>query len=182
MNAGRIALAVGLLWLASRGRRVASLDLRHADPDAGDGETTAELKAGTLLFHGTSAAADFDLPEAPAWFSSSETVARTFVWWRSGPDPRVMVYRLVVAQEVLVWRDRDDVAAFLGDTGAISTRELARIVRRRGYDGWLYSDAYGEGRDDVLLWRPGALDLVDVIETPTPQPIWNAHDSIDWRR
>ena len=44
---------------------------------------THNLRRGTILYHGTSVEEDFDVPDAPAWFSTSESVARQFIGYHS---------------------------------------------------------------------------------------------------
>ncbi len=70
----------------------------------------ASIPKGTLLYHGTSAEDVFEDPEEGeglqglAWVSTSEKVARYFVFWNTSGDttdrPRILVYRVLDLVEV----------------------------------------------------------------------------------
>ena len=131
------------------------------------------LRKGTLLYHGTRAREPFEeggfAPNAPAWFSTSETVAREFVDWHEGPKARILVYRLTSNVPCLVTiEDKDDFQRLEDrieeETGlgiGMGASDMAEaICERTHYNGWYIPYNYPSG-DDILLCNTDALEFVE---------------------
>ena len=134
---------------------------------------TVNLSKGTLLYHGTQAPEDFDYPDGPAWFTTSEEVARRFVSWnRVAGDarPRLLVYRVEVPilDLILIYnphdmqRMMDHLARVEGDLDDASPRELADEVCHSRYSGWHIRANYPDGGSDTLLCDPE--DWLELVE------------------
>ncbi len=165
MSAAGILAGLQALSPVSRLRRRGS---RSALPTVG-------LAPGTLLYHGTQAPEDFEHPDGPAWFTTSEAVARRFVGWNrvaGEARPRLLVYRVTAPLRDLILingqRDMqammDHLAGVEGDLDHASPRELAEEVCQSRYNGWHIRANYPDGGSDTLLCDPEDwLELVEEI-------------------
>lgn len=123
---------------------------------------TATLKAGTILYHGTSA--EFEDLEGPSWVSRSVSVADFFKGRYKGPQPRVLVFETTESLNLILIRTPREFAEVLleaGHTGDEDMTEIAELFAARfagEYDGWIIPDNYPDG-DDILLIAPD-----DVLE------------------
>lgn len=107
------------------------------------------LPRGHKLYHGTNASFDPDDDDliAPAWFSSSQSVARHFA--RGGA---IREYVLTAPIVLPVITSRSDRARFfetfdIADAGA---EDMADDMGRSGLPGWIIPNNYPDG-DDILL-------------------------------
>lgn len=116
-----------------------------------------DLPAGTALFHGTNEAAKFAVPKGPAWFTVTPEGAEQWQDWatpRKRGTPRTMAVktnrplRLIVLDSYEVWSElsyklcREDEAHY---------GQLARAVKKAGYDGWLSdTEVMISNTDEVL--------------------------------
>jgi hypothetical protein len=118
---------------------------------------TRKLDRGALLYHGTSAPADFAFPDGPAWFSDARAVADEFqsrhAW--SPSRPRTLVFSVSESPELLLVNSRADFDAFEDEHEELPNDpvESAEVVCRAGYDGWIIPDNYPEGAD-IMICRP----------------------------
>lgn len=166
MTAGR-RLRLDVLVVEAR---VAPLDVllreaRRREGSAARRWPTDVIAKGTRLYHGTSARTRFepDVPEGPAWFSTSRDVAERFVDWQGrAKDRRLLVYE-VVARIPKLARVRSS-----GDMETLmerlvpweppeSVEEMRDAMSRQDeFEGWFIHDNYGYGEPDILLIRPGS--------------------------
>lgn len=114
------------------------------------------LPAGTEVFHGTSAKG-FKIPNGPAFFSDTYSVAKYFVTWHKGKNPRII--RLGVTDDIpklaLIEskKDFDDLAEEFG-VEAEDTESRVDLVRMAGFDGWIIPNNYPDGAD-IMILEPG---------------------------
>ena len=117
------------------------------------------IPRGTILYHGTSAADEFDVLTGPAWVSDSEAVAREFVTWAGGDGPgRVLVFEVMreipalalVTDEASMNQLRNEVDP---DGETVTPTELAERVCDE-YNGWHIPNNYPSG-SDTMLCKPG---------------------------
>lgn len=126
------------------------------------------LKAGTVLFHGTSSP-DFDERNEdlspPFWVSNEKSVAEYFVKWNEFEDaqPRIITYRLNrdLRLAALDKRAMDEIEADydIEYAGRDDAEEYADFLKRHGFEGWCISGNYGSG-DDIMLSRSDCLDYI----------------------
>jgi len=114
---------------------------------------TQTLPVGHKLYHGTNAVFEPEDDEliAPAWFSSSPSVAKHFA--RGG---RVLPYEVVAPIKLPVIttkREREDFREMFGIEGD-SAEDLADDMLRSGLPGWIIPNNYPDG-DDILLVKLG---------------------------
>ena len=125
---------------------------------------TLTLRRGKILYHGTNTQDEFDVPDGPAWFSDTESVAREFATWHGDSGrPRVLSFklthnlRLARIDDVLDFdkatRTEDAVSEYADPT------ELANEVCR-GYDGWIIPTNYPDGADIMICSPSGWLERV----------------------
>lgn len=119
------------------------------------------LSARTTLYHGTNAEFDPDDDElmAPAWFSTSVSVAKHFA--RGG---RIYRYQVINPISLPVIKTRADRARFferfdLDDGGA---EDIADSMKPSGLPGWIIPDNYPDG-DDIMLVKLGNIQRIDVV-------------------
>jgi hypothetical protein len=136
----------------------------------------AGLAKGTLLYHGTRVPEDFDYPDGPAWFSTSEGVAQQFISWHEvGGDrrPRIYTYRvtrriprLPLIEGSHTWsRFLDTLPGGADEIQWQGPRDMAQIVCDEGYSGWHIAHNYPDGGSDTMLCDPEDwLELVEVEE------------------
>lgn len=110
------------------------------------------LKKGTVLYHGTSSEHEFDMPDAPAWFSEAPEVAWYFARRSGEGEPRVLKYRVVKAVQLALIRGRADMDRFRELIGEHygEPQEMAELTCRAGFDGWCIPNNYPEGSDTLL--------------------------------
>lgn len=121
------------------------------------------LKAGTALYHGTSA--DFEEAyedlDGPAWVSSSKAVALHFAKRsNSGGVPRIIEYVLTEDLElpdIYSSREMQDFAEEHGiELGGVD--EMRDSIAMSGLPGWILPHNYPDG-DDILIVHTGALEF-----------------------
>ena len=117
----------------------------------------ASIPVGTKLYHGSPDYLQLeDVPDGPAWFSTSPAVARAF---SSRRPSRVFEYEVVeeITGLLLVSSQEDFVLLFgegeFEEIAAEGNLELAEAVINKGFGGWIVPQNYPEG-DDILLDRP----------------------------
>lgn len=131
------------------------------NPEGEDEWKVQVIPEGAVLFHGTSAAEAFDVPDGPAWFSESRSVAERFSPRYQGPKPRVLEYRVARPARLVVLRSSKEFAEFLdsldGEEGGYrSSTDAAQIVCESGrFDGWIVPNNYPDG-SDILICEPDA--------------------------
>jgi hypothetical protein len=104
------------------------------------------LPAGTPLFHGTDAEAEFQIPRGPAWFSPDRRLAGKWAGWASTSQPkprRVLVYETTTDLELLDWRgpgfaykDYQALSRLAADEDEASPYQIAQWLHGRAA-GWL---------------------------------------------
>jgi len=130
--------------------------IRSALPRRGSEARRTSVQKGEVLHHGTSESG-FVHPDAPAWFSNAEAVARYFSDWRGG-NPRkrrVLSYRAtrripglaLVRDKREMDRLMEEVAPYEEPTGS---EEMASAVCKSDYAGWRIPENYPEGNDTLL--------------------------------
>lgn len=126
------------------------------------------LKAGTTLFHGTSA--DFDESssdlEGPAWLSSSQSVANHFAQrFGSGPSvARIVAYRLtddIELPEICSSREMQEFAEE-HDIDLCGVHSMRESMQDSGQPGWVIPFNYPDG-NDILIVNTGILEYVETI-------------------
>lgn len=123
------------------------------------------LTAGQLLYHGTCATLEFQIPNGPAWFAWDPSAAAYWTGpaWAKARRPVVKVYQALLDVELLDVTERSDWEA-LGDLLHVEEHSylMARAVAARGYAGWL-------AKTEVLLCDPAAaLGLTGQIVLDAP--------------
>jgi len=125
------------------------------------------IPVGTTLYHGTQAPEDFVIPDGPAWFSDSETVAEDFVGWNEWPEegrhrPRILTYRVIEPIELVRISDTPSLMALLESIGSdvASGVEMAEDVCRH-YAGWHIPHNYFAGSDTLICYPDDYLELVE---------------------
>lgn len=146
--------------LARQTHRAGSLAVR-----APKGMRMASLGVGTKLHHGTSSEEYFEIPDGPAWFSTSRSVAVKFASWNySGPTHsgplRVLTFRvkkkicglinIQSSKDMDLFTGHLEKQGFDGET----PRELAESVCHLGFNGWHIASNYGHEESDTLLCDP----------------------------
>ncbi len=130
---------------------------------------TQKLARGARLYHGTSVDEDFSIPNGPAWFSDAEDVAEYFQTWHTGPRPRILPFWVSDSPKLLLVHSDADFRAFEDEhdeeLSGCGSGEMAEIVCRAGYDGWIIPNNYPEGAD-IMLCDP---ERWLTTEAPTPR-------------
>jgi hypothetical protein len=119
---------------------------------------TATIEAGEILFHGTSSDSEFEIPNGPAFFGDTFSVARNFsTWHEEGGDPRVLRFEVDkdIPNLALIesGKDFDRIAESLGLEPSGETQDRIDMVRDAGFDGWIIPNNYPDG-GDILLFDP----------------------------
>jgi len=126
------------------------------------------LPAGTDLYHGTSSPKSFLIPRGPAFFSDTYSVAKNFVSWHRGRNPRVLRFEVTeeIPRLVLIESkaDFDALAEEKGVESAVDTQSRVDLVRYAGYDGWIIPNNYPDGADIMILDPAHWIKFLD--ETP----------------
>ena len=128
---------------------------------------TKVLRAGTILYHGTNSAGDFQHPDGPAWFTPSLKIGLQWAGWseslpdgRTKGDKRVLSYRVVQDVTLLsftakVW---SGLGLILCDDEEPSPWDLAHKLVGC-VPGWMSTESNGE----VMLTTPSeVLEFVDI--------------------
>lgn len=138
-----------------------------------------KLRKGTLLYHGTSTSERFELdddgyrtPTGPAWFSDGWVVAKWFTDWTSGPNRRIITYKVVIPPNLFKWNQRkiikmleldgqdfaeEDVNDYLDPSHLVKF-----ICENSEYDGWIIPDNYPDGSDTMICEPEQFLEFVGV--------------------
>lgn len=135
------------------------------------GLRTSSIKKGTILYHGTSAEEDFEIPEGPAWFSDGKAVARAFSG-RGPGNPRILRFEVVrritglihIVGTMAFDRMVEMLARQYGENPDRFENylDVAQALCDRGHPGWAVPWNYPDG-SDIMLCRPaGWLSLVGV--------------------
>lgn len=143
-----------------------------------------QLRQGTVLYHGTSTTTDFDIPNGPAHFSTSEAVARDYAWNNgSGERPRVLKYIITGRLSKMVdmpgtndknyrdavwWLEKQLGTSFDG-VGEQLMPQAWEKLGAAGYNG-LYIRWANHGGDDVLIIDPEKW-VKKVSSTPVTESI-----------
>lgn len=126
------------------------------------------LEKGTTVYHGTSILDEFYELAAPAWVTTSESVAVWFAKrWSRGSDtvPRVMKFKTTRSVKLIRIDDKQDWEDFVtslafdeseGDPWNVASTAEGEYGNQ--FDGWIIPQNYPDG-DDILLFNPA-----DVLE------------------
>lgn len=123
------------------------------------------LPAGTDLYHGTSSPKDFLIPNGPAFFSDNYSVAKHFVTWHRGRNPRVLRFEATEEIPSLALieskADFDALSEEIGFDPVMDTQGRVDLVRTAGYDGWIIPNNYPDGADIMILEPAKWLKFLD---------------------
>lgn len=125
---------------------------------------TVTLRRGMLLYHGTDAKEDFEMPRGPAWFSNSIDVARWFSTWHDEARPRILVFKLkekLVLPEVTQDRS-NEIWEIIEDQGIDADVLYNNICSK--HDGWIIPDNYPQGADIMICSPDNHLMFVGVTK------------------
>lgn len=129
------------------------------------------LPAGTLLYHGTAAMAEFAVPRGPAWFAETAAEAARWCGWRKSGLPvafggprRVLVVRLaapVTLPDTAALRDWEALNRRTCGTSEPYIEQAVRGVVAAGLAGWY-------GRTEVMLVDTAGLEPVEAFRVRDP--------------
>lgn len=122
----------------------------------------ASLPKGTMLYHGTNTAGDFEIPDGPAWFAPTFELSRQWVGWASPPSNRALGDGRIHEFEVIAdIPDLIDIRVIPHDMGQ-GWSEFCEAATGE-YDelgpGWVASALVGkcqgwQGREEIMLTEP----------------------------
>lgn len=121
---------------------------------------TKFIPPGTVVYHGTDAATEFDTPTAPAWFAPSIALAERWAGWRAERlgKRRVIAFRTTVGRELadtVKLEDWERLGVALCDDPEPIIGDLAMKLARAGSAGWY-------GRQELMFTATGDLVRVSV--------------------
>jgi len=142
---------------------------------ASDGSRNIRLSPipkGTILYHGTNSDEEFDVPDGPAWFSTSQIVAEKFSAWHGdelSKNRRIIKYRVRnrIPKIVNIESNMDmeaiirKIERWEEELNEASPTEIAETLCSAGYNGWNIPNNYGHRQSDTMLCVPDNwLDLI----------------------
>lgn len=140
----------------------------YDDEDEGDGSWTPdtyELRAGTIVYHGTNMDFDESYLSSPVWVSRSMEVAKYFATWHEGDgEPRIAKYTLTRDMKLCLIGGKHDLESLseyygveTGDPESMAD-SFSRIMS--DFDGWIIPTNYPNG-DDIMLSDTSHLEYVE---------------------
>jgi len=153
---GAVAL-VAAAGLVRRGSRVRRYSRRFT------------IWKGYELYHGTRVEEDFEIPNGPAWFSDSRSVAEEFVDWHEADGPRrILTYKVTTEIPLVLIEDGTDMerlSEWLEEEHGLSldggSQEMAENLCQVEI-GWHIPYNYSSGSDTLLCDPDRWLELVGV--------------------
>jgi len=135
------------------------------------------ISKGTILFHGTDCAGDFEIPDGPCWFAFNRSAAAQWVGWSDEPPQgrdkgagRVLEVEITQDVDLVDMASLDSwelaASAFCGDSEA-SIYEMAEAFNQQRALGWATER-------EIMLTRPGEVlraKAVYYVECSSAQPL-----------
>ena len=124
---------------------------------------TQLLPKGTTLYHGTGAEFPASELNMPAWFTTSNSVAKHFQQWHSSDEdvPRTIKYKItkpIRLPRIDDKQDMDDFCERFGiDRGLGGSEETCDALRQSALPGWIIPCNYPDG-DDILLTSSDSIE------------------------